>query len=95
MRLPWQRADYARTCDKCGCTWRVPRSAARRRVRSISSFLAVPNSTTLDRSEVARQVQALSREKQAVEVFQHCPGCGSDRFTQHTARDDPEGQLKG
>lgn len=58
-------------------------SAARRRVRSISAFLVAPNARSIDRRELARQVQSISIEKQAVDVFQHCPDCGSDQFTQH------------
>jgi ribosomal protein S27AE len=91
VRLPWQPEDYARTCGKCGYTWRVPRSAARRRIRSISAFLVAPNARSIDRRELARQVESISMEKEAVEVFRHCPECGSDQFTQHAARDHPAG----
>ena len=38
MRLPGQAREYVRTCVECGYAWRVPRSAARRRTRSISMF---------------------------------------------------------
>jgi hypothetical protein len=34
VRFGWRRPDLARTCEKCGYTWRVPRSAAKRRFRS-------------------------------------------------------------
>jgi rubredoxin len=85
VRFPWQR-EYARTCDECGYTWRAPRSAARRRFRSITAFMVVPNYKTVDRGELAREVKSISAEKQAIEVFQHCPGCGADRFTQHAAK---------
>ena len=86
MRFVWQRADLARTCEKCGYTWRVPRSAARRRVRSISMFNAAPNSRSLN--ELARQVASISAENQVFETYEHCPECGADRFTQHAVRDD-------
>ena len=91
MRFPWQRQDLARTCAECGYTWRVPRSAAKRRLRSISVFNAVPNAWAGDRGELAREVASISAEKQAVESYQHCPECGADRFTQHAVRGDPPG----
>jgi hypothetical protein len=89
VRFPWQRQDYARTCSEYGYTWRVPRSATRRRFRPVSAFLTTLNGRTLDRGELARQVQSLSVEKQAIEVFQHCPECGADQFTQHAVRSEP------
>ena len=92
MRFVWQRADLARTCEKCGYTWRVPRSVARRGFRSISMFNAAPNMRTLNRDELARQVASISAENQALETYQRCPECGADQYTQHTVRhDDPPG----
>ena len=88
VRFAWQRSDVARTCEECGYTWRVPRSAARRRIRSISMFNAAPNQRTLNRDELARQVASISAANQVFETYEHCPECGADRFTQHAARDD-------
>jgi predicted nucleic-acid-binding Zn-ribbon protein len=88
VRFPWQH-DYARTCDECGYTWRVPRSAVRRRMRTISGFMVAPQGRSLDRFELGREVQSISAEKQAFETFQHCPACGADRFTQHAVSGDP------
>ena len=86
MRFVWQRPDVARTCEECGYTWRVPRSAARRRIRSISLFNAAPNAQS--RRELARQVTSISAGNQTFEIYEHCPECGAARFTQHAARDD-------
>ena len=88
VRFGWQRPDVARTCEECGYTWRVPRSAAKRHLRSISMFNVVPNSRTLDRGELAREVASISAENQTVKTYQHCPKCGAERFTQHAVRDD-------
>jgi predicted nucleic-acid-binding Zn-ribbon protein len=88
VRFVWQRPDVARTCEECGYTWRVPRSAAKRRLRSISMFNVAPNWRTLDRGELAREVASISAENQTVKTFQHCPKCGAERFTQHAVRDD-------
>jgi ribosomal protein S27AE len=78
VRLPWQRRGYARTCGRCGYTWRVPRSAARRRVRSISAFQVGPK---LDRGELAREIRSVEAENQAIDSYRHCPECGADQFT--------------
>lgn len=88
VRFVWQRPDVARTCEECGYAWRVPRSAAKRRLRSISMFNVAPNAWTLDRGELAREVRSISTENRAVETYERCPKCGADRFTQHAVRDD-------
>lgn len=88
MRFVWQRPDLARTCRECGYTWRVPRAAARRRLRSISGFNVAPSAWSLDRAELAREVASISAENQSLETYQHCPECGAERFTQHAVRDD-------
>jgi hypothetical protein len=49
-------------------------------------FNAAPNSQS--RRELARQVGSISAGNQTVETYQHCPGCGAERFTQHAVRDD-------
>ena len=84
----WQRPDLARTCDECGYTWRMPPSAAKRQIRSISMFNVAPNARTLKRGDLAREVASISAEIQAFETCQHCPECEADRFTQHAVRDD-------
>jgi hypothetical protein len=50
-------------------------------------FNAAPNSRS--RVELARQVSSISADNQTLEVYQHCPECGADRFTQHADRDNP------
>jgi len=86
VRFVWQRPDLVSTCEECGYTWRVPGPAGRRRIRSISMFNAPPNSQS--RRELARQVASISAANQTFEIYEHCPECGADRFTQHAARDD-------
>ena len=88
VRLPWQAREYARTCGKCGYTWRVPRSARKWRVRTISMFL-VASPRSVDRGELAREVRSISAEKEAVDVLRYCPACGADQFTQHAVHGDP------
>jgi DNA-directed RNA polymerase subunit M/transcription elongation factor TFIIS len=85
MRFPWQPQEYARTCTECGCTWRVPSWAARRRVRSIS-MISVASRTTIDRGELRRQVKSASAANQSADTFRHCPKCGEDHFTQRALR---------
>jgi rRNA maturation protein Nop10 len=86
VRFTWRRPDLARTCEECGYTWRVPRPAGRRRIRSISMFNAAPNSQ--GRRDLARQVASISAANHTYEIYEHCPECGAARFTQHAARDD-------
>jgi len=87
MRLPWQPREYVRTCDECGTTWSVPARAARRRIRSISSFDAAPRGVNSgDRGGLARQVASIEDANQVWETARQCPKCGSERFTQRAAR---------
>lgn len=86
MRLPWQAAEYARTCAECGYTWRVPRSAARRRFRSISAFNVAGSGAMIDRAELRNEVNSISAQNQPAETFRHCPQCGADHFTQRPLR---------
>jgi DNA-directed RNA polymerase subunit M/transcription elongation factor TFIIS len=90
MRFPWQRQEYVRSCVECGYAWRVPRWAARKRIRSIS-MISVASRTTIDRSELAREVESASAANQSTDAFRRCPRCGADRFTQHALR----GELPG
>ncbi|MGD0604228.1 MAG: hypothetical protein ABSA53_11595 [Streptosporangiaceae bacterium] len=85
MRVPWPVQEYARTCASCGYTWRVPRSAARRRIRSISMF-SVATRQSVDRAELAREVSSISAENQLAETFRHCPRCDAQQFEQHPWR---------
>jgi predicted nucleic-acid-binding Zn-ribbon protein len=86
MRFPWQPAEYARTCAECGYTWRVPRSAARRRFRSISALNIAWGGTMIDRAELRNEIQSIEAQNQPVETFRHCPKCGADHFTQRPLR---------
>jgi DNA-directed RNA polymerase subunit M/transcription elongation factor TFIIS len=85
MRFPWQPREYARTCAECGYTWRVPRWAAQRRVRSIS-MISVASRTTIDRSELRREIKSASVANQSADTFRRCPQCGTDHFTQRALR---------
>jgi len=85
MRFPWQPQDYQRTCTECGYIWRVPRWAARRRVRSVS-MISVASRTTIDRGELARKVESASASNRQADTFQRCPKCGADHFTQRALR---------
>jgi DNA-directed RNA polymerase subunit M/transcription elongation factor TFIIS len=86
MRLPGQAWEYVRTCLECGYAWRVPRSAARRRIRPIFMFSVAPRGQTVDRAELRREVGAISAEGRVAETFRHCPKCGAEHFTQSPLR---------
>jgi DNA-directed RNA polymerase subunit M/transcription elongation factor TFIIS len=87
MRFPWQPRVYARACAECGYTWRVPRWAAQRRVRSIS-MISVASRTTIDRGELTREIESASAANQSADTFRHCPECGADHFTQRALRSE-------
>jgi predicted RNA-binding Zn-ribbon protein involved in translation (DUF1610 family) len=80
-------ATVARTCEECGYTGRIPRSAARRRIKTISLFGTPP--TARARAELGRQVASISASNNVYETYQHCPECGAEHYTQHAVRDDP------
>ena len=81
VRLPWQAREYARICAECGYTWRVPRSAARQRIRSIS-MISTASRRSIDRPELAREINSISAENEVAQAFRHCPKCGGEQFTQ-------------
>jgi hypothetical protein len=85
VRFPWQAREYVRTCEECGYCWRVPRSAARRRMTSINMF-TVTTGTRVDRAELAREVTSISAANQQANAFRHCPQCGADHFTQRPGK---------
>jgi hypothetical protein len=84
MRLPWQAREFERTCAECGYTWRVPRSAHRRR-GGISAYSHGPRGmySVPDNSQEIAASEAVS----AVDAtYAHCPRCDSDRYTQQPVR---------
>ena len=85
MRFPWQPREYERTCTACGYTWRVPRSAARRRVTSIN-MISVAGRSSLDRAEMDREKAAIAAGNQPAEVYLPCREFGADQFTQQRVR---------
>jgi hypothetical protein len=89
VRFPWQPAEYARTCTQCGYTWRVPRWAARRRVGAISPWRVAPRGVTVDRAELASEVQAIEAQNQQADTYRVCPHCGAETFKQQPARAKP------
>jgi hypothetical protein len=89
MRLPWRPSEYVRTCTECGCTWRVPRWAARRRVGTILVRRVTYRGVSLDRAELQSQVDAIEARNQQADVFRVCPRCGAETFTQQPVRGKP------
>jgi ribosomal protein S27AE len=80
--MPWQAKEYERTCTNCGYSWRVPRSAARKRMRSIS-MISTASPTRIDRAELDREVSSIAAGNQVTEAFRHCPRCAAEQFGQH------------
>jgi DNA-directed RNA polymerase subunit M/transcription elongation factor TFIIS len=85
MRLPWQPKEFERTCAECGYLWRVPRSASRRRIGSISMF-SVATLRSVDRAELGREVRSASIANQPARALGQCPRCGAAKFAQRAVR---------
>jgi hypothetical protein len=49
-------------------------------------MISVATRTTIDRGELAREIEAASAVNQGAGAFQRCPKCGSDHFTQRAWR---------
>ncbi len=89
MRLPRQPSEYIRRCTECGCTWRVPRWAARRRVGTILVRRVTYRGLNLDRRELQSEVGAIEARNQQADAFRVCPRCGAEAFTQQPVRPRP------
>jgi hypothetical protein len=83
MRLPWQAREFERTCAECGYTWRVPRSAHRR--RGISAYSPMPRGL-YSVSDNAREIAASEAVSAVGAAYAHCPRCDSDRYVQQPVR---------
>jgi hypothetical protein len=58
-------------------------------VQSISGFLVAPTGRGslggMNRTELNTEIQSGMAISEQRESFRHCPRCGSDRYTQHSA----------
>src|ERR1039458_263969 len=87
MRLHRRAREFERTCDDCGYTWRVPRSAARRR-RGISAYSHMPRGT-YRMSDSEPEIAAAEAVSAVDAAYGPCPRCDSDRYTQQPVRPWP------
>jgi hypothetical protein len=62
-------------------TWRMPRSAARKRMRSIS-MISAASQMRIDRAELDREVGSIAAGNQVTDTFRHCPSCDAEQFEQ-------------
>ncbi|MGH3224302.1 MAG: hypothetical protein ACRDPY_37405 [Streptosporangiaceae bacterium] len=99
MRLFWLAAEYERTCSDCGWSWRVPRSAARRRGRTPRSTAAgQPKSLLQTRAatggtacmgkpaRLRAEASPVIFASQAAGELRACPRCRGERFNQQPLR---------
>jgi NADH pyrophosphatase NudC (nudix superfamily) len=49
-------------------------------------MISVATRTTIDRSELTREIGSASAANQFADTFRHCPKCGADHFTQRALR---------
>lgn len=84
MRLPGQAREFERTCTECGYTWRVPRSAHRRR-RGTSAYSHMPRGF-YSVPDGAQEVAATEAVSAVDAAYAHCPRCDSERYVQQPVR---------
>jgi hypothetical protein len=85
MRIPWRASEYERTCLDCGCSWRVPGAAGRRRLRPISGFGSAPlRSLRVDDS--ASELASSEAISAVVGAYGHYPDCGAAHYTQRPVK---------
>jgi hypothetical protein len=82
MPIPWLKRTYERTCEDCGCVWRVPKAVARPPLKGlpIGGRMGMP-SVRID--AVIAGNAALS---ETAASFRHCPNCQSSRYKQRSVR---------
>jgi hypothetical protein len=49
-------------------------------------MISVATRRTIDRGELAREIESASAANQSAGTFQRCPKCGADHFTQRAWR---------
>jgi hypothetical protein len=49
-------------------------------------MISVATRATIDRGELAREIESASAANQEAGAFQRCPQCGADHFTQRALR---------
>jgi len=81
VRIPWRTQEYERTCNGCGCVWRVPKGVARPRMQGLPLSFG---------GEVASQADAVIAANAALSeraaAFRRCPKCESDHYRQRPVR---------
>ena len=91
MRIRLRAAEYERTCQECGYSWRVPRSIARRGMRGVSAMSVM--GATRERGfgqpggfGLNNMMSGISARAETMEGFRICSVCGVDKFTQRPFR---------
>jgi hypothetical protein len=49
-------------------------------------MISVASRTTIDRAELAREIESISAANQPAAAARECPKCGADHFTQNAVR---------
>jgi hypothetical protein len=87
VRIPWLTREYERTCDDCGCVWRVPKGIAHPHMQGIPMARGGrglgPDSAAA-RADAVAEANAQLAERAA--AFRRCPKCDSDHYKQRSIR---------
>jgi hypothetical protein len=82
MHVPGLAREYERTCEDCGCVWRVPKAIAHPHMQGLPM--------TRESGEVAARtdavVEANAELAERAAAFRRCPKCESDHYKQRAIR---------
>jgi hypothetical protein len=82
VRIPWPTREYERTCDDCGCVWRVPKGIAHPHMQGLPMTRGSGDVAT--RAEAVAEANTELAERAA--AFRRCPKCESDHYKQWSIR---------
>jgi hypothetical protein len=82
VRIGWRTREYERTCQDCGCVWRVPKALAHPHMRGMPMGNVGGTGNALANSVIAENA-ALSERAAAM---RRCPHCESGDYRQRSIR---------
>ena len=82
MRIPWLTREYERTCDDCGCVWRVPKGIEHPHMQGLP--MTRESGGVAARADAVVEANAELAERAA--AFRRCPKCESDHYKQRSIR---------
>jgi hypothetical protein len=85
MHIPGLAQEYERTCDDCGCVWRVPKGLAHPHMQGLPM-----QGTGIGMKDLADDAIAVADANaelaERAEALRHCPQCESNHYEQRPIR---------